>query len=90
MDAFGVKVATGGRYGSDAKTHQRPTTQRDGPFGRLGQWPLHHRPTSTPVSCDRPDEIGPPMRSKSEGFGVRVDQKNAPVVDALTRMGAAR
>jgi hypothetical protein len=30
------------------------------------------------------------MRSKSEGFGVRVDQKNAPVVDARARMGAAR
>ena len=36
---------------------------------------------STPVWCDRPDEIGPMMCSKSEGLGVRVDQKNAPVVN---------
>ena len=45
---------------------------------------------STPVWCDRPIEIGLPMRSKSEGFGVRLDQKNAPVVKQSRRRGAVQ
>jgi hypothetical protein len=51
---------------------------------------LHHRPMSTPVWCNRLDEIGSTDAFKFGGLvGVRVDQKNAPVVDARTRVGVA-
>jgi hypothetical protein len=75
MAPFGVKVA--GAYGQIAKTHQRPnargaTVGSSRVKGRLGQSMTASSPpmsTRCPVYCDRPDEIGALMRSKSEAWG---------------------